>query len=75
VELTARLYSLNHGEQDTVLRRLIEGRDLSQYGLSNAVTATAQTLDDYDRSTELESVGWQIASMAPSTWKRLNAVN
>ena len=40
-----------------MLRHLIEGGDLSAYGLVNAVTHFAQDVDDYDRATEFEALG------------------
>jgi hypothetical protein len=34
--------------------------------LSNAVTRAAADTENYDRATELERVGWQIATMPMS---------
>ncbi|HEY3411908.1 MAG TPA: DUF932 domain-containing protein [Armatimonadota bacterium] len=66
VEATARRFGLIQHEKDAVLRNLIEGADLSMWGLSNAVTAAASTLKDYDRATELEAIGGRILSLTPS---------
>lgn len=60
VEVTAKKYSLQEGEKESILSHLIKGGDLSLWGLANAVTRTAQDVESYDRSTELESIGWQI---------------
>lgn len=73
VELTGREYGLNQGEQEGVLKYLIEGGDLSLYGLSNAVTRYSQDVDSYDRATALEGMGWQVATMEPRRWKEINA--
>jgi hypothetical protein len=73
VELTGKEYGLNDPEQDGVLRYLIEGGDLSLYGLSNAVTRYSQDVDSYDRATALEGIGWSVATMEPSRWKEINA--
>ena len=73
VELTGKEYGLNQGEQDGVLRYLIEGGDLSLYGLSNAVTRLSQDVESYDRATSLEGLGWQIATMGKNKWKEINA--
>lgn len=73
VELTGKSYGFNQEEQDGILKYLIEGGDLSLYGLSNAVTRTSQDIDSYDRATELEAAGWQIATMPKAQWKELNA--
>jgi hypothetical protein len=75
VELTAKEYGFNQNEQSGVLRHLIEGGDLSLYGLSNAVTRVSQDVESYDRATALEAAGWQIVTMAPQLWRVLNGVN
>ena len=43
--------------------------------MANAVTRFAQDVESYDRSTELESVGYDILGMSPTKWNRLNAVS
>ena len=71
VELTAREVGIQQNEQDSVLGHLIEGKDLSLYGLGNAVTRYAQEVNSYDRSTELESIGYKVITIAPSRWKNI----
>lgn len=73
VELTGRSYGLNQTEQDSILNYLITGGDLSLYGLSNAVTRASQDVESYDRATELESIGWKVATMPAAQWKEINA--
>jgi hypothetical protein len=72
VELTAKNYGLSKSENDGILQHLIEGGDLSLYGLGNAVTRTAADIDSYDRATALESVGYQIITMPPKMWSVIN---
>ena len=72
VELTARNFGIRKNEQDDMLRYLIEGGDLSLYGITNAVTRLSADVDSYDRATELESIGWQINTMEPQMWKAIN---
>jgi hypothetical protein len=57
VERTSKELKLSKGENDSVLRNLIEGGDLTAWGMANAITATARDLEDYDRAVELERVG------------------
>lgn len=71
VELASRRFGVTEGESKSVLRHLIEGGDLSRYGLFNAVTRAAQDLDDYDRSTEFERLGGQIIELAANDWREL----
>ena len=66
VEVTARKFGLMQPEKDDVLKHLIEGADLSLWGLTNAITATAQNAASYDRATELETIGGRFFAL-PAT--------
>ena len=72
VQLTGKSFGINESERGGILQHLIEGNDLSLYGLSNAVTRYAQDVDSYDRSTELEGIGYKILTMSPLIWKHIN---
>lgn len=60
VELTGREFGISQEEQNGIFKYLVEGGDLSLYGLTNAVTRASQDVDSYDRATALEGIGWQI---------------
>lgn len=62
---------LNVAERKSVLGHLIEGGDLSRYGLVNAVTRAAQDCESYDRATELETAGFQLLELPSRDWQRL----
>lgn len=70
-ETLASRFSLTEDEREGVLRNLVEGGDLSQWGLLNAVTAQAKEVDDFDRQAELEGLGWQLASLPAREWAQL----
>jgi hypothetical protein len=73
-EVVQSKYGLTDTEGEAILRNLIEGSDLSQYGLANAITRTAQEDDlSYDRATELERLGGTIIELSTSDWKELVA--
>lgn len=72
VKLAAKEFHFTEGEGEGILQHLIEGKDLTLYGLSNAVTRHSQDVEDYDRATELESIGYDILSMTPRQWHRIN---
>lgn len=72
VELTGKNYGFTQEEQENILDQLIRGGDMTLYGLSNAVTRASQDVESYDRATEMESVGWKIATMPGSQWKEIN---
>ncbi len=62
VEVTAKRFHLSQSEGAGILAHLRAGRDLTQWGLSSAITRFAQDVGDYDRSTELERVGGQVVA-------------
>lgn len=72
VELTGKTFDLNQSEQDNILNYLIQGGNLSLYGLSNAITRASQDVESYDRATALEGIGWQVATMEPAQWREIN---
>lgn len=72
VKLASRDFKLSDEESDGVLNHLIAGRDLSLYGLSNAVTRFSQDVESYDRASELEGIGFEVLTMAPQQWTRYN---
>lgn len=61
-------FGLTDGEREAVLRNLVSEGDLSQWGLLNAVTATAKEVDDFDRQADLEALGWDIAQLDSKQW-------
>lgn len=69
VEAAGRLLGLNEGERGGVLRHLIRGGDLTRYGLFNAVTRTAEDVEDYDRAYELETAGATLIDLPASAWR------
>ena len=73
IEVTAKKFGLNEGEKQSVLRHLIEGADLTRYGLFNAVTRAAEDLEDYDRATEFEALGGKIIELPKQDWKTISA--
>lgn len=73
IEVTAKKFGMNEGEKQSVLRHLIEGADLTRYGLFNAVTRAAEDLEDYDRATEFEALGGKIIELPKQDWKTISA--
>lgn len=72
VKMASKDFKITEEESAGVLQHLIEGKDLTLYGLSNAVTRHSQDIGSYDRATELESIGYKILSMPAPQWKRIN---
>jgi len=69
VEVLSNRLSFNEDEQGGVLRHLIEGSDLSAYGLINAVTHFSQEISCYQRATDFERFGGQMLAMNRTEWK------
>ena len=74
VEVTAKRCGLTEPERGSVLRHLVEGGDLSRYGLANAITCASQEVDDYDRATDLERLGGEIIELPRPAWQALAPV-
>lgn len=64
-------FSLQETEKSSVLRHLIEGGDLSRYGLLNAITRTAEDVTSYDRATEIETIGGNLIDLPEGDWRVL----
>jgi len=64
-------YSLTDDEREAVLRNLVDAGDLGQWGMLNAITATAKEVESFDRQAELEDLGWTIAQLKRSEWSAL----
>jgi len=73
VERAQKKFSFNETETSSVLTHLIQGADLTGYGLLNAITRTSQDVEDYDRATELERIGGQIIELNKSQWSEIAA--
>lgn len=71
IERVGKRFSFSEGERKSVLRHLIEGGDLTRYGVHSAVTRAAQDLEGYDRATEFERAGGEIIELAAGQWREL----
>ena len=60
-------------EQAGVLNHLIQGGDLSKFGLSNAVTRFSQDVESYDRASQLEQLGGEVITLPQSEWALIAA--
>ena len=73
VERVGKRFSFNEGERKGILARLIEGGDLTRYGMHAAITRHSQEKElTYDRATEMERIGGEVIEMNPGDWLGLN---
>jgi ketopantoate reductase len=73
MERVQERFTFNETERKSVMAHLIEGGNLSQYGLHAAITRAAQDADDYDRATEMEYMGGKVVELARTDWETLVA--
>lgn len=54
--------------KNSILHALVEGGDLSQWGLSSAITLASQKVEDYEEATALERLGGEVIELSKGTW-------
>jgi hypothetical protein len=69
-ELAAKR-QLSESEELGILQHLIQGGELTQWGLVNAITRQAQDITDPDRSVDTERLGGDILALAASEFAAL----
>ena len=72
VKLTGSNFSLTDAEGKGILQHLLEGADYTLYGLANAVTRYSQDVEDYDRASKLEAIGYNVMTMSPAMFRQIN---
>ena len=72
VKQAGKEFGITESEQSGVLQRLLANDDMTQYGLANAVTHHSQDVENYDRATDLEGIGYSIMAMPQNQWNRIN---
>ena len=72
VKLASSSFKITEAESAGVLQHLIEGGDLTLYGLANAVTRYSQDAESYDRATRLEEIGYEVMTMSPKQFQAIN---
>lgn len=72
VEVVAERLGLPKSSGDSIMTHLIEGGDLSRWGLVNAITRCANEEQDYEFATTLERAGGKVLELAPDQWKEVS---
>lgn len=71
MEVTQKRFNLQEGEKRLVLTHWLQSGDMSRFGLANAVTRSAQDIEDYDRATDFERLGGDIIELPKTDWSRI----
>lgn len=74
IERVGKRFGFSEATKTGVLRRLIEGADLSRYGIHSAITRHSADEASYDDATELERVGGKIIQLPRLDWQMLSPV-
>ena len=73
VERLGERKGLPEGERGGVLHHLIQGGDLTKFGLSNAITRFSQDVESYDRASALELLGGEVITLPRHDWALISA--
>ena len=73
VEHIVEVNQLPEAYGDGILMKLLSNGDLSQWGLSNAVTEFCQSVESYEDATTMERIGGEILELAPEQWEKIAA--
>lgn len=71
IEVLVDKLDVSEEEGGGIMRALIEGGDLSAWGLINAVTFQAHEAPSYDRAVEFEAMGGRLLNLNPREWKEV----
>lgn len=71
IEVVGKKLGINEGERKGILAALIEGGDLTRYGVHAAITRYSQDVENYDRATELEKAGAKVIELPRSEWRQM----
>lgn len=71
VKVLTQKIGATEAEGQGILRSLIEGHDLTRWGIVNAVTHQAHAIESYDRAFEFESAGGRLVDLPANDWKEI----
>jgi len=69
VEVTSKKLAVPESLNNSILKQLAGGADLSRWGLVNAYTAVANDAAEYETSTMLERAGGEILALPKRDWQ------
>lgn len=71
VEMAVEQLALPPSSSNGILKLLAQGGDLSQLGLSQAITRFSGQTEDYEMATLMERAGGTVIDLKPTDWKRI----
>lgn len=73
VNMTVEQLALPAASSSGILKALATGGDMSQWGLSSAITRYAGDVADYEMATTLERAGGQVIALNERDWTKIAA--
>jgi len=71
VKVLSKKLEFSDAEGTDILRQLIEGADITPYGVMNAVTFQAHATPSFDRAIEFEAAGGKLLEFSRADWKEI----
>lgn len=71
VELVSKRFEFNEAQSKLILNNLAQGNEMTQWGMTNAITLMSQDVESYDRATEIEEAGGAVLSMGSRDWNAI----
>lgn len=69
IDRVSTRFGFSEEEKGGVLKHLINGGDLSRWGVLNAITRQSQDIQGYDRATEFERFGGDVMELTGKAWE------
>jgi hypothetical protein len=73
VNMTVEQLALPPATSNGILKALASGGDMSQWGLSSAITRAAGDIADYETATSLERAGGEVLALGERDWSKIAA--
>jgi len=71
VEIARSKFGYTESTAQGILTHLIQGGDLTRYGLMNAITRQSQDETDYETATRMEQDGSRVIELPKTEWQQL----
>ena len=73
VENVTKRFALSEKDGQSIITNMAAEGEINRYGLSNAITALAHSIENPDRQYDVEKLGSQVIELSPRDWKVLTA--
>lgn len=71
VQAVCKEVGLPQSDADSVLHNLLRDDDLTKWGMVNAVTAVANSKDNFEEASSIESMGGELLALTNAQWNKI----